>query len=336
MKVRFIGVALALSGAIAGAQSDPGTVDAHLAAAKAAAGQEYDHIFHLLCDSSLPAPAPAAAARDGQAARGRSAGPPERSTWHAEPIKVFDNLYWVGQTEYSAWAVNTSDGIILVDTIYGYSVEDEVVGGLKKLGLDPAKIKYAIVSHGHADHSGGAKYLQEHFGTRVLLSAADWDLLDKSPEPKPKRDMVVTDGQKFTLGDTTLTMYLTPGHTAGTISTIIPVKDNGKPHVVALWGGTLFNWIRGRAAYITPATPDSYWFENYSTSARRFRDVVQKTGADIILSNHTDFDGSKQKLPAVVSRKPGAPNPYVVGNDSVKRYLTIADECAKVGLLRLK
>ena len=67
-----------------------------------------------------------------------------------EPVKVFDNLYFVGMTEYSAWAVKTSDGIILLDTIYDYSIEDEVVGGLKKLGLDPATIKYALVSHGHA------------------------------------------------------------------------------------------------------------------------------------------------------------------------------------------
>lgn len=327
------------AGAFLFAQGGLGTVDSHLAAAKAAAGQEHDHLFHLLCDASLPppGPAPAAAARQDQspAARGTAPRTPDRAMWHAEPVKVFDNLYWLGQTEFSVWAVTTSDGIIVVDTIFGYSVEDEVAEGLKKVGLDPAKIKYAIVSHAHSDHSGGAKYLQEHFGTRVLLSAADWDLLDRSPEPKPKRDMVVTDGMKLTLGDTTLTMYLTPGHTQGTISTLIPVKDNGQPHIAALWGGTLFNWIRGRAAYITPATPDSYWFENYSTSARRFRDIVDKTRADIILSNHTDFDGSKQKLPGVLNRKSGAPNPYVIGNDSVKRYLTVADECAKVGLLRL-
>ena len=50
--------------------------------------------------------------------------------------------------------------------------------------------------------------------------------------PKPKRDMVATDGQKLTLGDTTLTFYLTPGHTLGTVSILIPVKDNGKPHLV--------------------------------------------------------------------------------------------------------
>ena len=142
-------------------------------------------------------------------------------------MKVFDNLYFLGQTEYSAWAVTTSAGIILIDAIFDYSVEDEVVGGLKKLGLDPATIKYVVVSHGHGDHSGGAKYLQDRFNARVILSAADWDLLDKSTQTKPRRDMVATDGQKLTLGDTTLTLYHTPGHTLGTLSTLIPVKDRG-------------------------------------------------------------------------------------------------------------
>src|SRR4029079_1624250 len=130
--------------------------------------------------------------------------------------------------EFSAWAVTTSAGIILVDTIFDYSVEDEVVDGLKKLGLDPTQIKYAIVSHGHDDHSGGARYLQDHFGTRIILSAADWDLLDRSNGTPPVRAMVSSDGQKLTLGDTTLTMYIPPGHTYGTISTLIPVKDRGQ------------------------------------------------------------------------------------------------------------
>src|SRR5262249_43555082 len=133
----------------------------------------------------------------------RPAGPPPRDSWHAEPVKVFDNLYFVGQTEYSVWAVNTSAGIILIDSIFDYSVDDEVVGGLKKLGLDPANIKYVIVSHGHADHSGGAKYLQDKFNAHVLLGGPDWDLLDRSNGSKPRRDMVATDGQKLTLGDTT-------------------------------------------------------------------------------------------------------------------------------------
>ncbi len=84
-----------------------------------------------------------------------------RETWHAEPAKVFDNLYYVGMTEYSAWAITTTQGIILIDAVYDYSVEDEVVEGLKKLGLNPADIKYVLISHGHLDHAGGAKLLQE-------------------------------------------------------------------------------------------------------------------------------------------------------------------------------
>jgi metallo-beta-lactamase class B len=71
------------------------------------------------------------------------------------------------------------------------------------------------------------------------------------------------------------------------------------------------------------------------SSAERFRDVVAKAGADIILSNHTNTDGSKTKLPALGKRQPGEPHPYVIGAESVQRFLTVADECAKAGLGRL-
>ena len=60
-------------------------------------------------------------------------------------MKVFDNLYYVGEKEISAWAVITSAGIIVVDAIWDYNVEEQVVGGLKKLGFDPANIKYVVV-----------------------------------------------------------------------------------------------------------------------------------------------------------------------------------------------
>jgi metallo-beta-lactamase class B len=310
---------------ISGQATDP--AESHVAAARAAAGSEHVTVFNLLCA------APTVAARPNQPPA--APGPPDRSTWHAEPVKVFDNLYFLGQTEFSAWAVTTSAGIILVDTIFDYSVEDEVVGGLKKLGMDPAQVKYAIVSHGHGDHVGGAKYLQDHFGTRIVLSAPDWDLLDRSTGTRPRRDITAVDGQKLTLGDTTLTMYLTPGHTLGTISTLIPLKDGGTPHVGAVWGGTMFNWLRNRTAYITPERPDAFWFETYSKSAERFRGLVAQAGVDVLLSNHTAYDGSKTKQPALAQRRPGDPHPYVIGPDSVKRFLTMVDECAQAGRARL-
>jgi metallo-beta-lactamase class B len=130
--------------------------------------------------------------------------------------------------------------------------------------------------------------------------------------------------QTLTLGDTTLTMYLTPGHTPGTISTIIPVKDNGRSHVMAEWGGTAFNFT------ITPDKDREYWFNTYIASAERFRDIAAKAGADGVIANHTNFDGSKVKLPKLAARKPGDPHPYVIGADSVRRYPTVADRrCAK-------
>ena len=320
--VSAIGLGAALTATRPLAQSNnAATVDAYIAAAKAAAGQEHTGLFNAACAPNSIRPAPPA--QRGQAPAGAPAAQPaapDRATWHAEPAKVFDNLYFLGQTEFSSWAVTTSAGIIIIDTIFDYSVEDEVVGGMKKLGLDPAQIKYVIVSHAHTDHSGGARYLQDRFKPRVMLSAADWDLFERNtPEDKrPRRDMVATDGMKLTLGDTTLTLYLTPGHTPGTISYLIPVKENGRSHVVAEWGGTMFNFTRTREA-----------FDTYIASAERFQGIAAQSGADALISNHTNYDGTKTKIPALAARKPGDPNPYVIGNDAVKRYLAVATNCAR-------
>jgi metallo-beta-lactamase class B len=313
-------------------QSLPDTVEAHVAAARAAAGKDFTALVDRLC--TAPAPSPAAASTVPPPVRRQ--GPPPRESWHAEPVKVFDNLYFVGEQEYSAWAVVTSAGIIIIDPIFDYSVEDEVVGGLRKLGLDPANIKYVLVSHAHYDHVGGAAFLQDTFDARVAMSAEDWELLGRSTGSwrKPKRDVVVTDGQKLTLGDSTLTLHLTPGHTLGTISSLIPVRDGGKPHVAAYWGGTAFNWVTNRAGYITPERPDSFWFGRYIDSAQRFRQLATAAGADVLLSNHTAFDGSTTKLPAMASRRPSDAHPYVIGPAAVARYLTVAEECAKAGRLR--
>ena len=321
-----LGLLLAVS--ILAAQNANDTPEAHVAVAKTAAGEDYQNLFNFLC--AVPGPrgggrgaeAGAQRGQGGGQRQGTQQGPPERSTWYAEPLKVFDNLYFAGQSEYSVWAVTTPEGIIVIDTIFDYSVEEEVAGGLKKLGLDAANIKYAIVTHPHPDHHGGAKFLQDRYGARVIMSAADWDMLDRTNGTKPKRDMVATDGQKLTLGDTTLTLYITPGHTPGAISILIPVKDNGRPHLAALWGGTGLN-------------ADRESLQSYIRSAQRFSDIVRQAGADMILSNHTDWDRSKVNLPLLAERAPGSPNPYVVGNESAQRYLKVAEECATSRLMRL-
>ena len=314
MRVGFAASAALFVAASVAAQAPKPAVEQHIAAARAAAG-EHAGMVDRLC----PLPG---VARPVQGNRGAPQDDPPRDSWHAEPAKVFDNLYFVGMTEFSAWAVTTSDGIIVIDPLFDYSVEDEVVEGLKKLGFDPADIRYVLISHAHLDHAGGARLLQERYGARVLLTAADWDMLDRdNPRWKPRRDLVIEDGQKLTLGDTTLTLYFTPGHTNGTVSTLIPVRDGAARHVAALWGGTLFNF-----------GPDAARFAAYAESAARFRELATAAGADVLLSNHTEYDGTKQKLPALAARATGAPHPYVVGIESIRRYLTVANECAQAAL----
>src|SRR5439155_13891069 len=92
-----------------------------------------------------------------------------RHTWYAEPAKVFDNLYFVGGKLHSSWALTTKEGIILIDTIYPYNSEELIIGGMRKLGLDPKNIKYVLISHAHTDHIGGAEMLQVRYGARVVM-----------------------------------------------------------------------------------------------------------------------------------------------------------------------
>ena len=108
-------------------------------------------------------------------------------------------------------------------------------------------MKYVIISHAHGDHVGGAKLMQDRLQARASSWAdPDWELIEGSvnrfPNGKPKRDIVATDGQKITLGDASVTLVATPGHTDGTLSMIFQVKDNGKPLTVAYSGGTAFNF----------------------------------------------------------------------------------------------
>ena len=233
---------------------------------------------------------------------------------------MFDNFYFVGMTEFSAWAVTTSEGIIVIDPLFDYSVEDEVVEGLRKLGLDPADIEYVLVSHGHLDHVGGAKLLQERFGARVLLTAADWDLLERDNPPwKPRRDMEITDGQKLTLGDTTLTMYHTPGHTNGTVSTLIPLRDGANAARRRALGRHAVQFRSRRRALRA----------RMRTRPRGCASSRRRPAPTCCCRTTPTTTARSRSCRSLRRARAGAPHPYVVGTDSVRRYLTVANECAQ-------
>jgi len=250
------------------------------------------------------------------------------------PMQVFDNLYYVGLSSVGSWALQTSDGIILIDALNKPDDARNVIEpGLRELGLDPASIKYIVVTQGHGDHYGGARYLVDTYGARVLMSEADWEAAANpptrpSPEGRPppdwgkapQKDIVVVDGQDLTLGDTTIRMVSTPGHSPGTISVLLPVYDDGEQHVAGMWGGMGF-------------PRDMASLGQYVDSADKFTRISAESGVDVILSNHPFVDESLERMNSL-RENPDAANPFVVGEEIALRYSKLVAECARAEVAR--
>ena len=306
-------------------------VQAALQSAKTAAGFEF--LGTLVRTCLLPQSGGEDASDNVPGYVANPASAPARDTWYAEPAKVFDNLYFVGGKIHSSWALTTSEGIILIDTIYPYNSEELIVAGMRKLGLDPNSIKYVFVSHAHADHIGGAEMLQTRYRARVVMGGPDWDLVAKHPNRyktmAPKRDIVAADGMKITLGDATVTVWLTPGHTPGTMSYTFSVLDHGKRVNVAYSGGTAFNFVNN-----TP-DPGIRNFQTYIDSQKHMAARAASTGATVLLSNHSEFDNAYNKNRMLAGRGLG-PHPYEIGADWVQRYFQVMQGCARAAQIRLE
>lgn len=324
MKIERVSMFVAAVSVLAAcAPSDPAEEVMELVeSARATAGADHQFVFGELCEG--PIEAVGAPPVTGAVPPSLPNTNPDIGDWYTDPVRVFDDLFYLGQTRFGVWGLRTSEGIILVDAIFDYSVEAEVIGGLERLGIDPGEIRYVIISHAHGDHVGGAAFLQR-YGARVLMGEADWELYESSDAEyaTATRDIVATDGYEIRLGDHVVTTHLTPGHTHGTISTIMrEVHDGDEAHVAAVWGGTLFNFRD------SPDDPRQQRLVDYAESARRFREITTEAGVDILLSNHPPYDGSTVKIPMLAERGAGDPHPYVIGQDAVSRYLTIAEQCA--------
>ena len=265
---------------------------------------------------------------------------PPRESWYAEPAKVFDNLYFVGGKIHSSWALTTTDGIILIDTIFPYNSEELIVGGMQKLGLDPKQIKYIIISHAHTDHIGGAEILQKKYGARVVMGAPDWDTVEKYPNRyktmAPKRDIVATDGMKITLGGRTVTIWTTPGHTPGTLSYTFTALDRGRTVNIAYSGGTAFNFVNN-----TPV-PGIKNFQIYIDSQKKMAQKAADVNATVLLSNHSEFDNAYNKNRMLAGRPStslgasGWSHPYEIGAAMVQNYFKVMQGCARAAQIRLE
>ena len=265
-------------------------------------------------------------------ARGNSPSAPE-----LEPVRLFDNVYAVGNSEATVYAITTSQGIVLIDSGYADRVETVVIPGLKKLGLDPAAVKYVLLGHGHADHFGGARYFQEHYGAKVGTAAADWDLIDPPNPPtttpanqpnatqsRPKRDLVLAEGQPVRLGDVTVTPIAIPGHTPGSLAFIFPVRDGRSTHMAGLFGGTILTSDRITTAGLS----------QYVQSIAHYLETAKRLKVDVEIQNHPIFDMTPERLARLKTRSGGQPHPFTISTDGYVTFWSIVSECIQAEIAR--
>jgi metallo-beta-lactamase class B len=287
-----------------------------LGAAKATAGTDWPEAFDYFCAPDQT--------------RVNRADDPE-----LQPTKVFDNLYVVGRTGTAVWILDTGDGLVLIDAGYADQVDSVLLAGMRKLSLDPARVKYVFITHGHADHYGGASYFQQR-GAHVVMAAADWELVEGQSAqrpagaappalPAPHRDIVATDGQAIGVGSgAMITPVAIPGHTPGSIGLIFGVTDNGAAHTAGLFGGTV----------LLPGRLTAEALQRYIASIDHWADVTRRMNVDVEIQNHPLYDGLASKLQRLAGRRRGDGHPFVVGVDAYQRFVRVMSGCMSVQAAR--
>ena len=240
-----------------------------------------------------------------------------------KPTKVFDNVYCIGSVSVVAWVIETSDGLILIYSMWDDIDAKLIEEGIKGFGLNPKDLKYIILSHGHGDHYGGANYLRNKYAAKVVLTKTDTDLMynlntgANSPRStKTKVDIYSKDKDVIKLGDTSITILETPGHTAGCSSFIFPVKYKGKEYTAVLWGGTGLPKEKELVA-------------KYKESAEYFKKEALSKNALVSLTAHLFADNGYANLEKVANLKEGEANPFIMTKAQMEKYLNSLIERAK-------
>lgn len=232
---------------------------------------------------------------------------------------IFDDLLIVAQRETNCFVLKTNDGLIIIDAIWpSKKAFDSIVAAIKDVRWNPDTIKKLLLTHGHVDHTGCGKWFVKQYHVDTYLSKVD-DVFWQEHPTKPDRpetwkdytiDHYLQDGDTVTLGDKTIFVYSTPGHTPGCLSYIFPVTESGENHMAALWGGTTPPWTKAEV-------------KQYLKSLDYFVGEAMNKHVDVALSNHTAIDNGLERIAYSRKRLAYMPNIYIIGPDGFQKYCQV-------------
>lgn len=229
--------------------------------------------------------------------------------------QIFDDVLIVANVSTASFILKTTEGLIVIDAIYPkVEMYNAIIDGIRDIGWDPKDIKKLVITHGHFDHCGCGRWIVDNFHPETYLSKIDDDFWRDCPfyPDRPETwknfdiDHYVDDGDEITLGNTTIKVFFTPGHTPGGLSFVFPVHDNGVLHMAGMWGGT--NPPGSIKEIVT-----------YFQSLDHFLEETEKLHCDVTINNHPTMDGY-DKIAYARHRTSHMPNIYIIGEDGFRHF----------------
>ena len=230
-----------------------------------------------------------------------------RISGRVTPFTIVGNVHYVGGTDMTVFLITTPDGHILIDSTYERDVP-RIRQSIEELGFNIRDIEFLLNSHAHPDHIEAHSLMKELTGAQVVMSEADGATLaagggigsDGRPRYTPVQpDRIIRTGDTVTLGGTTLTAHVFPGHTRGATTWTTVVEDGGRRSNFVFWGG--LGGIR------QPFVNNTEWptlAEDYADSLRRARQL----SCEFFTQGHAEGFGFMDKMNRLL--KGEQPNPF--------------------------
>ena len=227
-----------------------------------------------------------------------------RAPWRydVEPFRIADNLYYVGNSSVSTHLFDTGEGLLLLDTGY-IQTAYMLFESIRKLGFDPADVRWILHTHGHYDHFGATRLFVEKYGCKTYLPEKDLSFLDKQPEMNCypvygfyyeaphdlyfKVDVPVNPGDVLTFGNTKVEVFNAAGHTPGTVCYRFTLPSGLK---AAMHGGIGINTLTKE--YAAKHGLGETWRNNFVESLPKLKGLE----VDIVLGNHPKQTDTMGKL----------------------------------------